>query len=77
MSTPFEKFIVQSLNVNEFYVRVASPESVREGMRNVEEWVKSSTDPEGKVMMTRYLFIEDAIREKLERARAAEERSKP
>lgn len=68
MKLPFEKFVVQTNNVNDFYIRVASPEEVRETLEDPALFAGVNTQPEhSKLMMERYLFINDAIQEKLER----------
>jgi hypothetical protein len=65
---PFEKFVVQSLDVNTFTVRTTSPEMIRAALTDINEFVKTNEEPQvGKLMMERCIFIEDAIREKLER----------
>ena len=71
MSAPFEKFVLQSNGVNDFHVRVASPDFVRESLHDFETFKKSNEESiVGYLMMRRYLFIEDAIREKLEREKS-------
>jgi hypothetical protein len=69
MKAPFEKFVVLSHSVNEFTVRVAAPESVRAVVGDAKKLEDANAQPElGRIMMERYIFIDDAIREKLERA---------
>src|SRR5262252_10526030 len=45
LSPPFEKFVVQSHSVNDFSVRVAAPEDVRESLTDLERFAKSNKEP--------------------------------
>lgn len=67
MKAAFEKFLVNSLNTNEFIVRVSSPSEIREILDKPGEFEKQNDDSRARIMLERYLFIEEAIKEKLER----------
>jgi hypothetical protein len=73
---PFEKFIVyDSTTPNTFIVHVASPNWVREAIIKGE---KPPTEIELSILSyRRNMFIEDAIREKLERAAGRDANNEP
>lgn len=68
MKVPFERFVVHSISANEFMVRVSSPDAIRESLKNPGEWERQGTElSTGRTMMDRCVFIDEAIKEKLER----------
>jgi hypothetical protein len=66
MNKPFTRFVVQSVGVNDFYVRVADPEGVRSSIEVGAFEAQNTEAAQAILMMQRYLFINDAIQEKLE-----------
>jgi hypothetical protein len=69
MRAPFEKFIIYAEGHNTFKVHVSSPEQLREF---VDKNKKLPDDGESQILLLRRaMFIEDAIREAIERSAAS------
>jgi len=65
MKPPCEQFVLQTFNSSVFQITVTSPEAMRQRAHVSEDEIRHLT-------VERYLFIYDAIREKLERGEREE-----